>query len=94
MYMYIHIYLVVVCICMECVFIHWLFQCVCIFLDISIESSSTYMHVQNICVYICIQQSLSKSVDHGTDFKWPSEGGSQVRELEHCFNGIVRTQIN
>ena len=39
--------------------------------------------------YICIQETLSKSTEHGTACNWSSYGSGRVRKLEYNDNGIV-----
>ena len=34
-------------------------------------------------------ENLSKSTDHGTDFKWSIIGGVRFTELEYHYSGII-----
>ena len=41
-----------------------------------------------LCVYIDVQQDLSKLTDCASDFKCAIQGGGQYRELDYHYNGI------
>ena len=36
---------------------------------------------------------MSKSTDHGTEFKWYTQGGGQFREFGYCYNGLLGIHI-
>ena len=47
----------------------------------------------SIYTYIYTQQNLSKSTNHGTDFKRSIQGGGRLWELEYLYGQLFGTEI-